>query len=128
MNVLVGLLRFVNGIVGSIGSLLLFLGIFSLAAKGDASWVVWGIIFMVLSEAAGLYLTKFEDRKQLDLFQATFYGALGSNFALPALIYGLFLLAPEKFTLVFGMALAAGAVIKAAAMVAKMMIVERMGA
>lgn len=124
----VGLLRFINAIIGSLGGLLLFFGIFTMAANGDYLWVAWGVALIVASEATGLYLARYDSQKQRDSFIASFWGTLGAYYALPVLFFLLYLSGPDKFMLVFTLSITSGAVIKTAAMLARMMFIERAGA
>jgi hypothetical protein len=123
----VGLLRFINSVIGAVGSLLLFLGIFELAARGELDWVIWGMALTVLCEATNLYLTRFDSKKQIDSFVASFWTNLGTTYALPVLFFVLYLSAADKFMLVFTLSITAGAVVKTAAMLLKMKYIENLG-
>lgn len=125
VSINLGLIRLINGIVGGIGSITLFLGVFTLIATGKPGLVLIGVIFTVASEITTIYLTKYEEKKHLEMFQTNFWNSIGTLYAFPLIMLALYLMSSDKFSLVFTIALTAGAVIKTASMLIKMAYIEK---
>ncbi len=125
MGIGIGAVKFVVSLIGGLGSILFFLGAFYLASTGKADFAIMGAILYIIGEASGLYLTKYESKKEIEIFQANILQTLGMTYAFPMLLFILYLFSPDKFLLVFTLALTAGAIIRTVAIIAKAVYIER---
>jgi hypothetical protein len=127
MGVSVGIARFAFSIIGGIGSLLFILGFFALLSNGQAALFIPAVALSVAGELGTFYLTKYEDRKQQDMFRLNFWTVLGATYAFPVLLLVFYFLSPDKFVLALTAALSAQALLHTAALLAKLWYLEELG-
>jgi len=120
-----GLTKFMVSIIGGIGSILFLLGIFYLASTGKADFAIIGLVLILITEGFGIYMAKYESTKEIDVFRMNILQMIGTAFAFPVLLFILYLFSPDKFLLIFSIALTAGALIKTIAIIAKAIYIER---
>ena len=120
-----GLTKFMVSIIGGIGSILFLLGIFYLASTGKADFAIIGLFLILMTEGFGIYMAKYESTKEIDVFRMNILQMIGTAFAFPVLLFILYLFSPDKFLLIFSIALTAGALIKTIAIIAKAIYIER---
>ncbi len=120
-----GLTKFMVSIIGGIGSILFLLGIFYLASTGKADFAIIGLVLILMTEGFGIYMAKYESTKEIDVFRMNILQMIGTAFAFPVLLFILYLFSPDKFLLIFSIALTAGALIKTIAIIAKAIYIER---
>lgn len=125
-KVSVGLMKFINGLISGLGTILLLFGVFSFTSNGEYFMLVLGIIFIVLSEIINLYLAKYDNEKEIGLFKQNLLNNIGASYALPVLLFGLYLISKDNGTLVFTLILTAMGVIKTLGLLIKGYYIERL--
>jgi hypothetical protein len=120
-----GMTKLAISIIGGVGSILLFLGAFYFASTGKANFAILGVLLYIIGEAGGLYLTKYESQKEIEMFKLNFWQMIGGAYAFPILLLGLYFISGDKFLLIFNLAISAGAIIRTVAILAKAAYIEK---
>lgn len=125
MGIGIGAIKFINSLIGGIGGILFLLGTFYFASTGKSSFAIIGLIMMLISEALGIYLTKYESKKEIEMFRLHMFQILGTMYAFPVLLFILNYFSPDRFLIIFSIALTAAALVKTVAVIAKAAYIER---
>lgn len=95
------------------------------ASTGKSTFAIIGLVLVIISEICGIYLTKYESKKEIEMFKLHMFQILGTLYAFPVLLFILNYLSPDRYLLVFSIALTAAAVLKTVAVIAKAVYIEQ---
>ena len=123
MGVKLGLVNIAISIINTIGTILIFLGVLSLPAP-ETNKLIPGAILLLISEAAGIYLLKYEEKRKLEIIKLDFLKNVGSTFAWPVLLFFLYLLSPMRSTLTIAFILTLVATIKVTSLIIKVYMID----
>ncbi|MEK6978710.1 MAG: hypothetical protein AABW86_00675 [Candidatus Micrarchaeota archaeon] len=117
-----GLVKLILGILGGIGSILIFIWLF----YGNETYVlVVGIALVVLAEIGYVYTITREDEKTIQNFTENAITGIGMAFALPILLFILYTMSKDKATLAITLVFSATALIKTFGTLIKLYILKR---
>ncbi|HIH22298.1 TPA: hypothetical protein HA238_01075 [Candidatus Micrarchaeota archaeon] len=117
-----GLIKLILGILGGIGSILIFIWLFY---GNETYMLIIGIALVVLAEIGFVYLITKEDEKTIQNFTENAITGIGMAFALPILMVILYIISKDKATLAITLVFSATALIKTFGTLAKLYILKR---
>ena len=125
MGIKLGIANMALGLLSALGDILFFLGFLVFAGSKNIVLMLIGLVLVLLTEAAWIYLVKYEDRKKLDTMRTDFMKIVGSNFALPVLLLIFYFLSPAKYTAGILLVLSIIAAIKSISLIIKVYMVDK---
>ncbi len=116
-----GVVRFFVSLLPGIGGLLFFFGF----TDSLLPIVTLGIVAMSLSEAAGVYLVKYDPADRLQLLKANFWRELGTSWAFPVLAFILHLASGSRFLITLSLVFSVLAFFRSASLIIKVYMVDK---
>ena len=125
MNIKTGLANIFINLINAAGTILSFLGFLIFSDTKEISLLIIGVFLILISEAAGIYLIKYEERKKLDRIKDDFLKNVGSTFAWPLLLFFAYMLSRNQAVLELTFILTLIATIKVTSLIIKVYVIDK---
>ncbi len=125
MNVRTGIVSIAVSIIQSIGSILFLFGFISVSDSGIEVLLFAGMALLVLGEAAGIYLTKYEEPRKLRQLGDEFLNKVGTLFAWPVVMLAIYMISPSKASALFTFAFTIIAAIRVTSLIIKVYLIDK---
>ena len=125
MSIKLAIVKFFIGFLSAIGGLIFFIGFFNSLKQLDLFLLAIGIFLISITEAAGIYLIKYETSENLVILKQKIWQEIGMSWAFPLLFFILYFINHENFVLAFALASAVFSFFRSASLIIKVYLADR---